>query len=232
VTRSERLLALLQLLRRYRQPVSGATLAGELGISLRTVYRDIATLQGQGADIEGEAGIGYVLRPGYMLPPLMFTRDEIEALMLGFRFVTQRADHALSTSAREALSKINAVLPDDLRRELAEVGLLVGPGPALPVQRVDLALLRQALRAEKPLDIGYRDQGGSLSYRTVWPCALGYFDGARVLIAWCTLRHDFRHFRTDRIETASPGEGRYARRRAALLKEWRQRHAVPDRLIS
>lgn len=231
MSRSERLLALLQVLRRYRQPVSGGTLAGELGISLRTLYRDIASLQAQGADIEGEAGIGYVLRPGYMLPPLMFTRDEIEALMLGFRFVTQRTDEDLAKAAREALAKINSVLPEDLRREMADIGLLVGPGPALPVQRVDLALLRLALRMERPLDIGYRDNNGAVSHRTIWPCALGYFDGVRVLIAWCTLRQDFRHFRTDRLEKAELREGRYPRRRAALLKEWRKVSAVPDRLV-
>ncbi|SMC43475.1 YafY family protein [Rhizobium sp. RU36D] len=231
MSRSERLLSLLQILRRYRQPVSGATLAAELGISLRTLYRDIASLQAQGADIEGEAGIGFVLRPGYMLPPLMFTRDEIEALMLGFRFVTQRTDEALSAAAGEALAKINSVLPEDLRRDMADIGLLVGPGPALPVHRVDLALLRQALRAERPLDIDYRDQNGTVSQRTIWPCALGYFDGVRVLIAWCTLRQGFRHFRTDRLEKAMLGEGRYPMRRAALLKEWRRVSAVPDRLV-
>lgn len=232
MSRSERLLALLQVLRRYRQPVSGGTLARELGVSLRTVYRDIATLQAQGADIEGEAGIGYVLKPGYMLPPLMFTREEIEALILGFRFVAQRTDESLAASARDALAKINDVLPDDLRREMADVSLLVGPGAALPAQRVDLQLLRQALRGERPLEIGYRDQSGTVSRRTVWPFAISYFDGARVLMAWCTLRQDFRHFRTDRIEDARPGDTRYPGRRSVLLKEWRRRHGVSDPLLT
>lgn len=230
MSRSERLLALLQVLRRYRQPVSGAKLAAELGMSLRTIYRDIATLQAQGADIEGEAGIGYVLRPGYMLPPLMFSREEIEALMLGFRFVATRTDESLASAAREALAKINAVLPDDLRRDVENVGLLVGPGAPLPAQRVELPLLRQALRAERPLDIRYRDESGTASSRVVWPIAISYFDGARVLLAWCTLRQDYRHFRTDRIEEAEIGEVRYPRRRAAMLKDWRQRNAIPENL--
>jgi predicted DNA-binding transcriptional regulator YafY len=231
MSRSERLLQLLQVLRRHRLPVSGGTLAAELAISLRTLYRDIATLQAQGADIEGEAGIGYVLKPTYMLPPLMFTRDEIEALMLGFNFVAQRTDDSFATAARDALAKINAVLPDDLRGSLGETSLLVGPGIPLPANRVALGLLRQALRQEYPLDITYRDLSGQTSRRTVWPFALSYFDGARVLMTWCTLRHDFRNFRSERIEAADLGAGRYPKRRAALLKEWRQRNNIPNRLM-
>jgi predicted DNA-binding transcriptional regulator YafY len=228
MSRSQRLLTLLQLLRRHRLPVSGATLAAETGVSLRTLYRDIATLQAEGADIEGEAGIGYVLRPGYMLPPLMFTREEIEALMLGFRFVEKRTDDAIASAARNALAKIDAVLPEDLRSDMANVALLVGPGAPIAPDRVDLQLLRQALRSERPLLIAYRDLRGDLSSRTVWPCALTFFDGVRVLVAWCTLREDFRHFRTDRIESAVVGETRYPRRRTALLKEWRRQNEIPD----
>ncbi len=203
-------------------------MAAETGVSLRTIYRDIATLQAEGADIEGEAGIGYVLRPGYMLPPLMFTREEIEALMLGFSFVEKRTDETIASAARNALAKIDAVLPEDLRRDMADVALLVGPGAPIATDQVDLQLLRQALRSERPLLIAYRDLRGDLSSRTVWPCALTFFDGTRVLVAWCTLREDFRHFRTDRIESAVPGETRYPTRRTALLKAWRQRNAIPD----
>jgi predicted DNA-binding transcriptional regulator YafY len=231
MSRSQRLLSLLQVLRRYRQPVSGATLAAETGVSLRTLYRDIATLQAEGADIEGEAGIGYVLRPGYMLPPLMFTREEIEALMLGFRFVEKRTDETIASAARNALAKIDAVLSEELRRDLAEVALLVGPGTRLAAERVDLQILRQALRSEKPLLIAYRDQRDKLSSRTVWPFALTFFDGVRVLVAWCTLREDFRHFRTDRIESAEAGETRYPKRRAVLMKEWRRQNAIPDSIV-
>jgi predicted DNA-binding transcriptional regulator YafY len=156
MSRSQRLLSLLQVLRRHRMPVSGATLAAETGVSLRTLYRDIATLQAEGADIEGEAGVGYVLRPGYMLPPLMFSREEIEALMLGFRFVEKRTNAAIASAARNALAKIDSVLPDDLRRDMADVPLLVGPGTPLVQDRVDLEILRLALRNEKPLAITYR----------------------------------------------------------------------------
>ncbi|TPP06542.1 helix-turn-helix transcriptional regulator [Rhizobium glycinendophyticum] len=230
MSRSQRLLFLLQVLRRHRFPVSGATLAAETGVSLRTLYRDIATLQSEGADIEGEPGIGYVLRPGYMLPPLMFTREEIEALMLGFRFVEKRTDEAIAAAAHNALAKIDAVLPEDLRRDMAEVPLLVGPGAPLANERIDLQMLRQALRNERPLLLAYRDQHGKVSSRAVWPCALTFFDGVRVLVAWCTLREDFRHFRTDRIESATAGETRYPKRRSALLKAWRQKNSIPDNI--
>lgn len=231
MSRLERLLSLLQVLRRHRNPVSGAALAAETGVSLRTLYRDIASLQAQGAEIEGEAGIGYVLRPGYMLPPLMFTREEIEALILGFRFVEKRADAPIAAAARNTLAKIEAVLPDDLRRDSQEVGLMVGPGPVLPADRIDLQLLRTALRLERPLTIRYRALDDTLSQRCIWPCALTYFDGARVLVAWCTLRNDFRHFRTDRIEQAALEDKRYHKRRASLLKQWKlQRTDIPASL--
>lgn len=223
MSRSQRLLSLLEVLRRHRHPVSGAVLAAETGVSLRTLYRDIATLQSGGADIEGEAGVGYVLRPGYMLPPLMFTGEEIEALILGFRFVEKRTDAPIAAAARNALAKIEAVLPEELRRQSENVGLMVGPSPRLPLERVDLTLLRTALRLEHPLTIHYRALDETLSTREVWPCALTYFEGARVLVAWCTLRHDFRHFRTDRIEQATPGESRYPKRRATLVREWKRR---------
>src|SRR5829696_5189157 len=115
MSRAQRLLDLIQLLRGYRRPVSGAVLAEALGISLRTLYRDIETLNGQGAQIDGEPGVGYVLRPGFMLPPLMFSEEEIEALVLGSRWVHQRADRALADAAANVLAKIGAVLPKDLR---------------------------------------------------------------------------------------------------------------------
>ncbi|MNS55658.1 Bifunctional ligase/repressor BirA [compost metagenome] len=126
MSRSERLLALLQLLRGHRYAITGTELASQLGISLRTLYRDIATLQAQGAHIEGEPGIGYVLRPGFMLPPLMFSEEELEALVLGSRWVVAHADSALSIGASSALAKIEAILPAEYRQQLHANALLVG----------------------------------------------------------------------------------------------------------
>ncbi|MEO8280390.1 MAG: HTH domain-containing protein, partial [Ideonella sp.] len=127
MSRAERLLSLIQLLRRHRRPVSGSALAGELGISLRTLYRDIASLQAQGAAIDGAPGFGYVLQPGFMLPPLMFTTDEIEALVLGSRWVADRADPRLGAAARQARAKIAAVLPLEAQQVLDGSSLIVGP---------------------------------------------------------------------------------------------------------
>lgn len=196
-------------------------LAAELSISIRTLYRDIATLQAQGAPIEGEPGLGYVLRPGFMLPPLMFSDEEVEALVLGSRWVADRGDARLALAARNAVAKIAAVLPDDLRDQLDASSLIVGPAKRV-ADTVDLALVRQAIRSERKLAIAYRDAEGTVSDRLVWPLALGFFDRVRVVVAWCELRQGFRHFRTDRIFDLNPTETRYPRRRQALLKEWRE----------
>ena len=220
MSRSERLLDLIQCLRRHRRPVSGQVLADELGISIRTLYRDIATLQGQGAPIEGEAGLGYVLKPGFMLPPLMFTDEEIEAIVLGSRWVAKQPDRRLSAAAANALAKIAAVLPDDLREDLDASTLLVGP-PAQAIEGIDLGTVRQAIRNERKLGFLYRDAGGAASQRVVWPFALGFFDKVRVVVAWCEMRQDFRHFRADRIAELKATDIRYPRRRQVLLKEWR-----------
>ncbi len=220
MSRAQRLLDLIQILRRHRRPVSGHVLAGELGVSLRTLYRDIATLQAQGASIEGEPGIGYVLKPGFMLPPLMFSEDEIEAMVLGSRWVSKRADPRLALAAGNALAKIAAVLPPDLREDLDSSTLLVGTSSA-ETPGVDLALVRAAIRRERKLSFAYTDAAGAASQRTVWPFALGFFEKVRMLVAWCETRQDFRHFRTERITDLVVTETRYPRRRQALLKDWK-----------
>ncbi len=226
MSRAERLLNLIQALRRHRYPVSGAALAEELGVSLRTIYRDIATLQGQGAHIDGEPGFGYVLRPGFMLPPLMFSEEELEALVLGSRWVGDRGDARLAAAARNALAKIAAVLPPDLRDDLDASPLFVGPGQPIAAGDAELPVIRQAIRAGHKLRIGYRDLKESESSRTIWPFALAFFDRTRVVAAWCELRQDFRHFRTDRIVTLAPTRQRYPRRRQILLAEWRALHGI------
>lgn len=215
----------MQVLRRHRVPVSGARLAAELDVSIRTLYRDISSLQAQGATIEGEPGVGYVLRPGFLLPPLMLSQEELEALVLGTRWVAERTDDRLADAGRNALAKIAAVLPPELRVELDAGSLLIGPGPkATP--GIDLAQIRNAIRAERKLRIRYRDATGRASSRTVWPFALGFFEQARVLVAWCEKRNDVRHFRTDRIAGLAVLDEAYPRRRHALLKEWKQREGV------
>ena len=221
MSRAQRLLDLIQILRRHRRPVSGAALAEEASISLRTLYRDIETLRAQGAHIAGEAGVGYVLKPGFMLPPLMFTEEEIEALVLGSRWVSERADTPLGNAARNALTKIGAVLPDDLKESLDASNLLIGPGAHIAAGDADLSQIRAAIRTEVKLDIAYADAQGLLTRRTVWPFALTFFDRARVVVAFCELRDGFRHFRTDRIAEFTSTGNRYPRRRHALFREWK-----------
>ncbi|MEW5772926.1 MAG: YafY family protein [Thermodesulfobacteriota bacterium] len=228
MSRAERLLALMQLLRLRRSPVAGAELAAELGVSLRTLYRDIAALQAQGARIEGEAGVGYVLRPGYFLPPLMFTEEEVQALALGARWVVERADSGLGEAAAGALEKIAAVLPGSLLGEMDSPGLLVAPGSPAAAGDADMFRLRWAIRAERKLRVAYRDLKDRETERTLWPLALGYFQQVRILVAWCELRQAFRHFRTDRILGLEILDAHLPRRRAALLAEWRQSQGIPD----
>jgi len=221
MSRAERLLTLMQILRRHRHPISGDALSQQLDISLRTLYRDIASLQAQGAHIVGEAGVGYVLRPGFTLPPLMFSEDEIEALVLGSRWVADRADVELAEAARNVLAKVAAVLPDHLRLELDTSPLLVGPGDVIASGAQELPAIRHAIRNELKLDIEYRDGQDRATSRTIWPFAIGFFDRVRVVLAWCELREEIRHFRTDRIVRLTTIQQRYPRRRQVLLAEWK-----------
>jgi predicted DNA-binding transcriptional regulator YafY/glutathione S-transferase len=221
MSRTHRLFDLLQALRRHRQPVSGAALAREAGVSLRTLYRDIAALQALGAEIDGEPGLGYVLRPGFLLPPLMLSAAEIEALALGAQWVARRTDEGLSQAAQNAMAKIAAVLPPSMRQKLEDDAMIVWPGWERR-QVVALSVLRQALQEERKLAIAYSDEKGSRTARIIWPAALSFFDSTRILAAWCELRGGFRHFRADRIETAELLAERMPKSRKVLAKEWRK----------
>jgi predicted DNA-binding transcriptional regulator YafY len=232
MSRTERLLDLIQTLRRHRRPVSGAQLADELTVSVRTIYRDIQTLIAQGAPIDGEAGIGYVLRPGFTLPPLMFSRDEIEALILGSGMVARAADPALAKAARNALAKIAAVLPVGRGDEVAATGLLAGPIKPAFVDRVDLAPIRSAIRTEQKIWIAYDDEAGVRTERRIWPISLTYCARVRLLAAWCELRESYRHFRTDRIAGFAEVGERYPTSRRALIKQWREIEGLPGLLTS
>ncbi|HEX4767767.1 MAG TPA: YafY family protein [Lichenihabitans sp.] len=227
MSRSARLIDLIQALRRRRRPVAAAELARECGVSPRTIYRDIATLVAQGAPIEGEAGFGYVLKPGFFLPPLMFGPDEIDAIILGLRFVAQRGDADLGRAAADALAKIVAVLPPGVEDGMAANGLLAAPlAAASPAAKATLAILRQALRDERKLRLEYVDTAGQASRRLVWPVALGFFEGTEVLAAWCEMRDDFRHFRLDRIAAAEPTGIILPKRRRILIADWRVREGL------
>ena len=215
----------METLRRHRRPVAGAALASELGISLRTLYRDIASLQAQGAIIDGAPGLGYVMRPGFVLPPLMFAEDEIEALVLGSRFVADRADPALARAARSAMAKIAAVLPSSSQVHAESSALLIGPA-AGSADKAHVYTVRTAIRGERKLALAYRDLAERESERTIWPFAIGFFDRAQVVVAFCELRQDMRHFRIDRIASATDTGERYPRRRHDLMKAWRELQSI------
>ena len=221
--KTERLFAVMDALRRHRRPVTAAAMAEEQGVSVRTLYRDVQTLIGLGAPIDGEAGVGYMLKPGFFLPPLMFSPEELEALVLGARWVGAQPDDGLGAAAKNALAKIATASPEDLRDRINDTGLWpVAVWSAesrrpMPI----LGQVRQAMRTEKALQISYEDEGGNASQRTIWPVQLAYYEGKQVIAAWCCLRAAFRNFRTDRIVELEVTEERYGKRRAVLEREWR-----------
>ena len=227
-SRAARLLQLLEHLRARRHAVAGHALAHALGISLRTLYRDIATLREQGAVIEGDAGVGYVLRPGFTLPPLMFSDDELEALVLGARWVAgHAADPELAQAAQAAMTRVASVLPAELRLAIETNSLFVPARGCAPPAAPWLPTLRHAIRAEHVLMLDYRDEAGQVTQRRIWPFAMAFFDHARLLAAWCELRQDFRHFRADRVERLADKGERYPVRRHQLIARWRAQMEPP-----
>jgi predicted DNA-binding transcriptional regulator YafY len=226
MSRTGRLFQLMDALRGNRRPVTASALAEQMGVSERTIYRDIQALAQLGAPVEGSAGVGYMLRTGFFLPPLMFDADELEALVLGARWVRQQGDPGLSEAANRALAKIATATPRDLRDHMAETSLWVPMGPAASEPDIFIQPAREAIRRQNKLRLLYRDEKGSPSERIVWPFALAYLHGRRVLAAWCELRDAIRHFRVDRIELAEVKEERYKEPRHALLKQWQVENEI------
>lgn len=222
LSRAERLLNLMEEFRRHRRPVSGSDLAQAMGVSIRTLYRDIASLRSLGADVEGEPGIGFVLRSGFVLPPVMFSAEEVDALVLGARWVAGRADKSLAEAARNAMARLIAVMPNELVDRVAAQHLLVGPGAQDLHETIDVPAVRRAIHREQKLRIHYSDSAANASQRVIWPFLLSYFDGGRLISAWCELRSDIRHFRTDRIARLEELGERYPRRRHDLVKLWQE----------
>jgi predicted DNA-binding transcriptional regulator YafY len=219
--RADRLFQIIQILRRRRRPVTADAIAAELETSKRTVYRDIAALMAQRLPIRGEAGMGYVLEQGFDLPPLMLTPDEVEAAVLGAQWVARRGDPALARAAQDLVAKIAATVPERLRP------LVLDPATALPpiwesvADGLDMGRLRSAIHAGRKLHLTYRDEQGSDTSRIVWPIAVAYRETTRLLAAWCELRQDFRHFRTDRVIGVEFLEARHGQRPATLRARWR-----------
>lgn len=197
--RADRLFQIIQFLR-TRRVTTASWLAERLEVSERTIYRDVKDLILSGVNIEGEAGVGYVVRRGFDLPPLMISEEEIKALTLGARIVESWADPALATAAQSALSKIETVLPDNLKDSPEQTTLFAPMTQIRPEIASKMAQVRAATDSRRKLQIRYADAKYQLSERTVWPLGLFFWGAVWTVGAWCELRQSFRVFRLDRIQ--------------------------------
>ncbi|CDN51762.1 helix-turn-helix transcriptional regulator [Neorhizobium galegae] len=228
--RADRLLQIIQILRRERRPISGRTIASELEVSLRTIYRDIAALEASGVPVFGEPSVGYVLQDGYDLPPLMFSTNELEIVMLGLRMVGARGGKEINTTARDVVAKISAILPDAKRSEFWTAPLLA-PGPeVLPKDGPVLLQLRGAMKVNCKVEILYHTADREPERRTVWPIVIAFFDCVRVLAAWCELREAYRYFRTDRMLEVNLLHAKVPRSRKRIYADWWHHEKMESKL--
>lgn len=217
--RADRLFEIIQLLREARGPISANAIALQLEVSKRTIYRDVASLMAQRVPVRGEAGIGYVLERGFDMPPLMLTEDEIDAAALGAHWVATRGEPELAVAAKRLLAKIEAVVPEQIGLALRDPSTSVAPVEK-PTEAISATELRRAIRLRRKVRIGYRDNDGTASERTVWPVLIGYRDSGRILAAWCELREAFRYFRTDRMNAAELLDELIPDRQRTLRLRW------------
>jgi predicted DNA-binding transcriptional regulator YafY len=218
--RADRLFDIIQILRTATGPVTAASLAAELEVTVRTVYRDVATLQARRVPIEGAPGLGYVLKRGFDLPPLMFTAEEIEAIAVGARLLRRTGDAGPQQAAQSVLCKIALVLPEVMREFLAVPPVYVSSHGAPVPPIADLSAIRSAIHDESKLRIAYSDGHGNETQRTIWPIAVAYYVEATLVSAWCELRNDFRHFRADRILSLTVLEEHFPVSGRTLMGRW------------
>ena len=201
--RADRLFDIIEFLRRHKRVVTASELAEVLEVSVRTIYRDVADLQASRVPIEGEAGLGYMLRSGYELPPLMFSEDEIEALVFGARMVRAWGDQSFTQSADAALAKIRAVLPARLNEvaDASRITVAKSRTEDKAAFNAHLTPIRRAIRERRKLDIHYDSLADASTARRIRPLGLAFFGPFWMLASWCELRRDFRTFRIERITT-------------------------------
>ncbi|QGX99808.1 YafY family transcriptional regulator [Roseovarius faecimaris] len=224
MTRSTRMFEIIQILRQAPRPVTAQAIADQLEVTKRTVYRDISSLQAMSVPIEGEAGIGYVMRAGFDLPPLMFTAQEVEALFVGAALLQRTGDAGLQKAARSATGKIAAALPDGRRPHVphhVSAWTTIAPSPLADT-------LRDHIRTGAELRITYDALSDQRSTRTILPLAMIYFTDAVLLAAWCGLRQDFRHFRIDRITDCTATGAQYPERCQRLRFDWERSDPMRD----
>ncbi len=217
---TNRLFSIIQILRSARQPVKAQQLAEEMEVSVRTIYRDIAELQNQYIPIVGEAGIGYVLKPGFDMPPLMLTANELEAALLGAHWVSQRGDATLANGARDLIAKIKSVVPEHLQSVILDSPTIAPTLSTVIPDDMDMNQIREAIREQRKIRINYTDKNDKHSQRTLWPFMVAYFETVRVIVAWCEERDAFRHFRTDRITHIDILDNTFSTSCADLRKAW------------
>lgn len=223
MSRTDRLMRLMDVLRRLPAPVTAARLADETGVSLRQLYRDIATLRAGGALIDGEAGLGYTLTEDPALPPQSFSRLEIEALRLAVDALSGIGDEELTTAAQTALSRIIATLPERQAQQALHAILRSFTGsPDREPPQVDLATIRHACWNELTLRIDYTDLTGTASTRDIWPLGMSYSQRTLMLLAFCRLRMGYRIFHVNRISAVTLTGESFRPRRAALVRDYAQ----------
>ncbi len=227
--RADRLFQILQYLRGGRLVTAGQ-LADRLEVTPRTIYRDVAHLIGSGVPIEGEAGVGYIMREGYDLPPLMFTPDEITALVAGARLLQVWGGTRMAESAEEALVKIDSVLPDALRARVGQVGVHAVSMPWSGGEwRAYLDQVEDASEQSRRLFMSYSDEAGRTTDRHVRPLGVWFWGKVWTAVCWCELREGFRMFRLDRIETLETLD-RFRPQRGQTLKDFYETEAyLPDK---
>lgn len=231
MSRSIRLLNLLQRLREYRRPVTAQILAEHLQISVRSVYRDIESLRAQGVRIEAAAGLGFQLKEDFLLPPMTLDETEIEAIFLALYWLKSVPDQSLQSASNAVLAKLDAVLPKHRQRFMQQTTLRAF-NVWLPVDMQILEQIRMAIRQQVKIAVTYIDEQKRESIRTLWPFAMGYFNDKIVVAAWCELRQAFRNFRIDRVRQLVLSQEVYPQFKQQLFQQWweqEKHYSTPDK---
>ncbi len=213
MSRSTRMFEIIQILRNATQPRTAQQIAEELEVTKRTIYRDIAALQAMRVPVEGEAGIGYILRPSFDLPPVNFNVEEAEAITVGLTLIARTGDKGLNRAARSAAQKLTEAT------QLSQTVFAATWGVEEP-EVIDLSAVRRAIREERKLRIDYRNADGITSNRVIWPIAIAYHTDAVVIAAWCELRQDLRHFRPDRVNAYDELNNGFVGEGDKLRQDW------------
>lgn len=218
--KASRLFEIIQILRLAAHPITALEISEKLEVSERSIYRDIAALQAMRVPIEGERGIGYILRPGFHLPPLMFTPEETEAIVLGMALTRRTADPELREASVRVLDKIAAALPAPLKEAVVSRSLYAWGRVAEPPEAIDFSVIRRAIRDEEKLEIDYVNEKGEATTRLIRPIAVIYYAETAVIVGWCELRDDIRNFRADRVSACRATGTHFRHEGDRLRKLW------------